>query len=84
MCNLLVYFCRHLKLRPHACALCESSFTKRSDLKRHVKALHQVLLPDEKKADGDSKPFLCTQCDDKRFATRQGLGKHVSRKHSQS
>lgn len=76
---------RHLKLRPFACAHCSSSFAKRSDLRRHSKALHKTdILEDDKRCDGASgsveRPFKCDLCD-RHYATRQGRRKHRANKH---
>lgn len=79
---------RHLKLRPFACTRCSSSFAKRSDLRRHSKAIHKTAV-----LDGDEehdaaraaieRPFKCDLCD-RRYATRQGFRKHRANKHEGS
>lgn len=77
---------KHKRLRPHACTECTATFAKRSDLRRHAKALHkmQSLNDDEDAAVAISnRPFPCNNCV-RRYATRQGLRKHQNSKHSEN
>lgn len=41
----------HSGVKPHACDICGSSFTKGSSLKKHVRTIHEGI-----------KPFACETC----------------------
>jgi hypothetical protein len=75
---------KHLKLRPHACPQCSSTFAKRSDLRRHARAVHKMDdLGDGGDAEApENRPYACDDCE-RRYATRQGLRKHRVTKHSE-
>ncbi|KAI9105314.1 hypothetical protein DFS34DRAFT_574096 [Phlyctochytrium arcticum] len=53
--------------RTYRCELCESSFRRSHDLKRHFRSIHTVI-----------KPFGCETCG-KRFSRMDALKRHVKR-----
>ncbi|CAG9791558.1 unnamed protein product [Diatraea saccharalis] len=57
-------FAKHLNYRPHKCDLCEKSFHKLSDLKKH-KAVHN-----------GEKKHACTKCNAK-FVDKSNLKRHM-------
>ncbi|TPX67865.1 hypothetical protein SpCBS45565_g03444 [Spizellomyces sp. 'palustris'] len=56
--------------RTYRCELCEASFRRSHDLKRHFRSIHTVI-----------KPFGCESCG-KRFSRMDALKRHVSRQGS--
>ena len=66
--------CKHLKTM-FSCELCESSFRRKGDLKRHVLSLHTEKDPDEEKP-----RYNCTQCKSSHSRERD-LKRHMKQKH---
>ena len=52
------------------CSVCFKSFVKYGQLQRHISLVHEGI-----------KPFECSICEIK-FSTKNGLNKHIRKKHS--
>ncbi|XP_037082100.1 uncharacterized protein LOC119102747 [Pollicipes pollicipes] len=63
--NIRQHMLTHTGMRPFKCEICSAAFTRRSDVFRHVKILHQ-----------QEKPFKCVK-DGKEFSDRKGLKAHM-------
>ena len=64
-CNDLVDF----KLKPFQCEICETRFSKKDLLKRHIDGIHSEL-----------KPFQCKECN-LSFPQRRRLQRHINGVH---
>jgi uncharacterized Zn-finger protein len=56
----------------HQCPSCYKKFKEKSNLNKHIKAIHEGL-----------RPYKCEQCDDASFKSRDNLNVHVRYKHEE-
>lgn len=61
----------HLKIREHACDLCDRKFREARNLRYHRTIIHNIHMA-----------FICTACD-RKFGTAYALRRHVSMVHEQ-
>lgn len=64
--SLKAHLKTHAHERPHACDLCDARFTRRGDLERHIKVVHNK-----------DRPFKCTKCH-RAFGDKKNLRWHLS------
>ena len=64
--SLKAHLKTHAHERPHACDLCDARFTRRGDLERHIKVVHNK-----------DRPFKCSKCH-RAFGDKKNLRWHLS------
>lgn len=64
--SLKAHLKTHAHERPHACDLCDARFTRRGDLERHIKVVHNK-----------DRPFKCSKCH-RTFGDKKNLRWHLS------
>ena len=64
--SLKAHLKTHAHERPHACDLCEARFTRRGDLERHIKVVHNK-----------DRPFKCSKCH-RTFGDKKNLRWHLT------
>ena len=62
--SLKAHLKTHAHERPHACDLCDARFTRRGDLERHIKVVHNK-----------DRPFKCSKCH-RTFGDKKNLRSH--------